>query len=387
MVVFDRSHWVRRLRVVPGVSRWRLTLYLRFAQGRVRVSGEGALAFLQAQVSADVSSLRAGGGCEAALTSAGGGVDDLVTLLATAGGGALLLTSPGTAGALVDALRRRAFPADRVEVSDVSAATGCLALAGPACADALRRLGAAAVAGAPTGTHALFGFQGTPVFVAAGCGLASTGATLVCDESVAGALWAALTAPDTGGVPAGEAAWQRLRIAEGRPQRGAELLGDATTPLDAGLGGMLSLAKGCFLGREAMVAAHAPGAPPRRSLWGVRTEPGADIAVGATIAIPGASEACGVLTSASAEDGTALAYVDDAAVPADGLRVRIGAATPGLLIEQPFARRAVAAEAPAVAPAAGSDDAAEAARKAAKLAAMAARLAAYEAAQKAQKGG
>ena len=353
----------------------------------MRVSGEGALAFVQAQVSADLAALPAGGGCEAVLTTAGGGCDDLVTVLLTGGGGVLLLTPAGAAGAVTDALRRRTFPADRVEVSDVSAATACLAVAGPACAEALRRLGAAAVADAPPGTHALFGFQGTPVVVAAGCGLASAGATLVCDESVAGALWAALTAPANGGVPAGEAAWQRLRIAEGRPARGAELLGDATTPQDAALGGLLSLAKGCFLGREAMVAAHAPGAPPRRSLWGLRAQPGAGgLAPGAPLALPGSPTACGVLTSASAEDGTALAYVDDAAAPADGLRVRVGADTPAVLIAQPYARRALAAEAPAAAaPAAGGDDAAEAARKKAKLQAMAERVAAYEAAQRAQK--
>ena len=353
----------------------------------MRVSGEGAVAFVQAQVSADVAALPEGGGCEAVLTTAGGGCDDLVTvLLMKGGGGVLLLTSAGAAGGVADALRRRTFPAARVEVADVSAATACLAVAGPACAEALRRLGAAAVADAPPGTHALFGFQGTPVVVVAGCGLASAGATLVCDESVAGALWAALTAPASGGVPAGEAAWQRLRIAEGRPQRGAELLGDATTPQDAALAGMLSLAKGCFLGREAMVAAHAPGAPPRRSLWGLRAEPGAgSLAPGASLTLPSASAPCGVLTSASAEDGTALAYVDEAAAPADGLRVRVGADTPAILIAQAYAQRALAAEAPAAAAPAAGDDAAEAARKAAKLKAMADRVAAYEAAQRAQK--
>jgi hypothetical protein len=56
-----------------------------------------------------------------------------------------------------------------------------------------------------------------------------------------------------------------------------------------------------------------------------------------------------VLTSASAEDGTALAYVDDVAAPGDGVRVRVGADTPAMLVAQPFARRALAAEAPAAA--------------------------------------
>ncbi len=48
------------------------------------------------------------------------------------------------------------------------------------------------LSGASYATHTLLKFKGTPVLVSVGCGLPCPGYTLICDESVAGELFAVL---------------------------------------------------------------------------------------------------------------------------------------------------------------------------------------------------
>ena len=63
-------------------------------------------------------------------------------------------------------------------------------LAGPESSAVLEGLGAAA----PASRHvALMGFQGSPVVVAEGSGLATAGFTLIVDEQAASELWRNLT--------------------------------------------------------------------------------------------------------------------------------------------------------------------------------------------------
>jgi hypothetical protein len=363
----------------------------------VRLSGPDCVPFLQSQCSADLRALRPGAGCDAVLLTPTARCVDLATVLAL-DSSLLLLLSPRAAGDVTARLEKHIFPADKVAVADVTAATGAFALAGPGVADALERLGAGAMASAPRGAHALFGFSGQPVVVVSGCGLASPGATLVADESVAGALWAALTGT-LGAVPAGEDAWERLRIAEGRPARGAELSDDAN-PLEAALYATVSLSKGCYMGQETLARLHARDGP-KQQLWGVRLPPGTPVAAGDAVMLladaDGAATAApggvvGTITSACAEDGTALAFIKcrpgGVALRAEGARVRVAGAD-GVLCDTPCASRTLptgAEPAPEAAAAAAMPDGdAEAARKAKKLADMATRVAAYEAAQRAAK--
>lgn len=69
----------------------------------------------------------------------------------------------------------------------------------------------------------MFGFQSQPVLVCSGSSLDgdTKGALLLVDESIAGALWAQLCA--MGAVAAGEAVWERARVAVGRPSGAREL--------------------------------------------------------------------------------------------------------------------------------------------------------------------
>ena len=93
----------------------------------------------------------------------------------------------------------------------------------------------------------------------------------------------------------GERGWQQLRVKAGRPEAGAELTAD-WTPLEAGLAGCVSLAKGCYVGQETLAKVHRLAAT-RHSLWGL------DLAGPAT---PGLPIESGMACTAKVEHATLL---------------------------------------------------------------------------------
>ena len=78
----------------------------------------------------------------------------------------------------------------QVSIVDVTSKTKMFSLTGPLSSATLEGLGAAAPG---PDCVALMGFQGSPVVVAEGSGLAAPGYTLVVDEQAAGELWRNLT--------------------------------------------------------------------------------------------------------------------------------------------------------------------------------------------------
>ena len=215
---------------------------------------------------------------------------------------------------MLEALRPSALP-EGIALAHVSSTTVQLTLAGPGAAAALRKLGAG---GLEAGQHALFGFDGGPVVLLAGSGLPGmAGARLVADEAVAGALWAALTTAH-GGTPVGSRAWERLRIGLGAPAAGAELPG---CPLELGLAPALLARTTDFTGRDAVARIAAAG--PQRMLVALRFAPGtAALLAGAAVMRAGA--VAGLITSASAADGAALALLQSEEGLCTGLAVKVG---------------------------------------------------------------
>lgn len=320
-----------------------LVVFDRTHASRLRVSGPHTLRFLHALCTCDVASLRPGTGAQGALLTPTGRVVDAFTVIAL-DAGCLLLLSPGAGPQVAAALQHHLFPADDVAVSDVTHATACFALMGATVGDVLQRMSAPpGLADQAPGTHCMVAFQGQPVILVADCGLASAGVTLIADESVAGALWAALTGVCKA-VPAGTAAWERLRVAEGVPARGAELTGE-TNALEAGLRHCVSATKGCYLGQEVMARLTAREGP-KQSLWGVRLAPDTPCAPGAVVAAAsgGGATVIGHVSSCCQEDGTALAFIRRAAVAdiaqLDGLAVVVGPdKAPGVLQRSAYEAR------------------------------------------------
>ena len=274
------------------------------------------------------------------------------------------------------------------------------------------------------------------MFVVAGTGLASVpGFTLLADRDSGGAadLWAALSAAP-GVIPVGSALWHAVRVEDGAPAPGAELDG-RHSPLEAGLGGRewVSVAKGCYLGAEALTKVAGAKGRLKAELWGlriaapagVRPVPGDAVVVVVDGGGGGGGPPFGKLTSvaptlpggsAASGGGTlALAYLSPARAGASpdalkpGLRVSVacsggggGAATgttttladavvealphadrtkPPLKEATAAGEAAPTAAAPAATPPPAADAAAKEAARAAKLAAMKARLDAWQAEQ------
>eukprot|EP00271_Cylindrocystis_brebissonii_P020302 TRINITY_DN6670_c0_g1_i4.p1 TRINITY_DN6670_c0_g1~~TRINITY_DN6670_c0_g1_i4.p1 ORF type:complete len:485 (-),score=66.43 TRINITY_DN6670_c0_g1_i4:343-1797(-) len=215
--------------------------------GRIRVTGDDRLRFLHNQSTADFQSRKPGEGLETVFVTNTARTIDLATawIMETA---VILTVSPSKRLDIAAMLEKYIFFADKVTVADISEQTCHLALIGPKCDEALLKLGLGGLIGKPEGTHSHFNFQGSPVTVAVGSGLASPGFQLLLAPEVAAAVWTALVS--TGGaVPMGTRVWEALRVRQGRPAPAKELT-DEVNPLEAGLWKAISTTKGCYIGQE-----------------------------------------------------------------------------------------------------------------------------------------
>jgi aminomethyltransferase len=158
----------------------------------------------------------------------------------------------------------------RATVIDRSAETALVALQGPRAVDVLERHASVAV-------RALAAFGCAEATVAGVRALVSrTGYTgddgfeLFVAAEHAGALWDALCTGEV--VPAGLGARDTLRLEAGLPLHGEDI-GPETSALEAGLGWVVKLDKGPFIGAQAL-AAEARRGPARRLVGLALCEPG-----------------------------------------------------------------------------------------------------------------
>ena len=180
--------------------------------------------------------------------------------------------------------------------------------------------------------------------------LARTGYTgergfeLFCDAGLAGELWDAIVdaGRDDGILPCGLGARDVLRLEMGYPLHGQDI-GPQRTPLEAGLGWAVAMAKGPFVGREALEAQQRGGLPSR--LVGLATDERRHIPRSHQSVLVG-DRVVGAVTSGTFSPtlgtGIALAYVAPADVVAEGDRVAIdvrGRLAPARVVRPPFVDR------------------------------------------------
>ena len=244
--------------------------------GTVWITGRDAEAVVAATFTKDPAGLEVGGSQYTLCCDESGGiVDDLIVYRLSP---TELVAVPNAAntGAVVAALEEAARDRE-AQVQDASRAWAVLAVQGPRSLDTvdgvLAELG---VAGAPAAATAHLAVTRLTVPASGGPGgdggsevvLARTGYTgergveLLLPSSLAPGLWRRLRA--AGAVACGLGARDTLRLEMGYPLHGQELDRD-TTPFEARLGWAVSLERGPFRGREALVAAKAAG-PRHRSL-------------------------------------------------------------------------------------------------------------------------
>ncbi len=227
----------------------------------------------------------------------GGVIDDLIVYRL---GDMRFLAVPNASNASVVAreLRERLEGFD-AELDDATMRTSLVAIQGPRAAEILQPFVDLELSGVKYFSGVETRACGVPAVLARTGYTGEDGFELFVAWEDAVAVWDSLLAAGAarGLIPAGLGARDTLRLEAGMPLYGQELDRE-TTPFEAGLGRLVNLAKsGDFVGRHALELARSS---PRKALVGV-TISGRGIArIGYPLYVPGATDACGAVTSGTA---------------------------------------------------------------------------------------
>jgi aminomethyltransferase len=308
--------------------------------GEIDIAGPDAAALCQRLTVNNVARLRIGDGQYSVLCNERGGVvDDLIVYRLGPERYLLVVNAGGTAADLAW-VREHAQPG--VEVVDRSAELALLALQGPLAEVALRPL-------TPLDLNRMRPFTivegrvaGSRVRVARTGYTGEDGFELVCDAADVVGTWEAVleSVERRGGLAAGLAARDTLRLEAGLPLCGSDM-DQTTTPLEAGLGWVVKLDKGAFIGRDALAAQRRDGVSRRLVGFELR-EPGVPRhgqpvwhgeAVVGTVTSGARSPTLGIPIG--------LAYVaPEAATTGTDIAVEIRARrVPARVVDRPFYRR------------------------------------------------
>ncbi len=227
---------------------------------------------------------------------------------------------------------------EEAEVTDESERWALLALQGPQALSLLAPLASPDISGLK-----YYGFLqgqvgGTPALISRTGYTGEDGFEIYLAPEEAPAVWRRLLA--AGAAPAGLGARDTLRLEAAMALYGHEI-DDTTTPFEAGLGWVVKLDKGDFLGRDALVAQKAQGVP--RKLIGFEVQ-GRGIARQGH-AVVSENGAVGAVTSGTwsptFEKALGMAYVPpELAAPGTPLALEVrGKPLPAAVVELPFYRR------------------------------------------------
>ncbi len=308
--------------------------------GEIRVRGPRAEAALQRLTPNDVAKLTPGRAhYSGLLTERGTYVDDLLVYRLASDDFLLVVNAANRSGDL-------AWVQDRiggeVEVVDESDRWALLALQGPRAAEIL-----APLTDVDLGSLRYYGFARGAVDGLSGI-VSRTGYTgedgfeLYLPSEAAAPVWRRLleTGADHGLEPAGLGARDTLRLEAGMALYGHEI-DDTTTPWEAGLGWVVKLDSGDFVGREALARQKEKG--PERKLVGFEVV-GRGIARDGHGVLVGGEEAGRVTSgtwSPTLEKALGMAYLP-VATSETGREIELevrGRRLPGVVADLPFYRR------------------------------------------------
>lgn len=311
-------------------ARTGVTLCDRSHWGLIQISGGDRLRFLHNQSTNNIQILKPGQSCDTVFVTATARTIDLATAYITEDT-VLVLVSPNRRQKLMSLLDRYIFPADQVELADLSDATAIFSLIGPKSYHLLEDIGLKDLSFSEQTKHQIINLNGCQLRIAEGSGLVTPGYTLIMANDGAAKVWQTLT--NGGAVPLGENCWEQLRIEQGRPAPDHELTEDYN-PLEAGLWHTLSFNKGCYIGQETIARLNTYKGV-KQQLWGVQltapVEPGTVVMVG--------EDKVGIVTSYtnSTNGPFALAYIRTKAGGL-GLKVQVGNVS-GEVVDVPFLTR------------------------------------------------
>ena len=292
------------------IVRERAGLFDVSHMGRVRVTGEGALDYLQSLVVSDVSALPESGGMGqySLLCLKNGGVIDDIIVYRLDPKEFIVVVNASNRDKDVAWMRNHAAAFD-VALEDETDATGLIAVQGPEAVRMIDGLSDQELRLLPR-----FGLNET-VIAGAQVMAARTGYTgedgfeLFCRADEAESLWNALTA--AGGKPCGLGARDALRLEAALPLYGHEM-DESVHPFEARLGWTVKLDKPMdFLGKAALTQIKA--APRQKTLIGLEMDGRGIPRDGYPIQTPDGAK-IGVVTSGTfspmRQKGIAMARVD-----------------------------------------------------------------------------
>ncbi|MBN8249930.1 MAG: FAD-dependent oxidoreductase, partial [Verrucomicrobia bacterium] len=270
---WGRQNWFENHRAEHLAARKSVAVFDQSGFGKLRVWGPDAPAFLQ-RLCGNAVDIAPGRLVYTGLFNDRGGFESDLTVVRVAHDDFFLITGTTQARRDLDWLQRHRQSGERVELADVSAASGVISVMGPQARTLLSR-----VTDSDLSSDA-FPFGAAQVI---GVGAATARALRVTYVGELGwelhlpveqtavaydALWAA--GADLGVADAGHYAINSLRLEKGYRAFGAELSPDET-PLEAGLGFAVAWDKpGGFLGRDALLKQRALGVRKRLVLFALQ---------------------------------------------------------------------------------------------------------------------
>lgn len=261
------------------------------ARGKVRVTGEDRLSFLDGLLTNDLKTLTEGHGLYAATLDHKAHVHgDMVVY--HAGDHYLLETDPETCER-VTAYLNKLLVSDDVALTDVTSEHALFGVFGPSSGGLVSRIFGRSPGASPY-DHLVVEFEGTTVRIARSPYFGGEGYELWTPEGPGvRRLWRSLI--EGRGVPFGALAADALRIEAGRPRFGVDM-DEHTLALEARLGPAISMTKGCYVGQEIVSRAVYQG-HVNRVLVGLEIDAGGPPRAGTTIEAQG--KAVGAVTSAA----------------------------------------------------------------------------------------
>ena len=296
--------------------------------GTVRVDGAGALETLQAQLTNDLGKIGPGRAQYTHLLDPDDAsvLDDIIVWWRADEAFDVMPNASNTERV------RAAIGGD-----DVTGERAIVAVQGP---EARRRLEPVAPEAAAVGRFrvAPFTWNGTACTVAGTGYTGEDGVEISVPAEAAVALWRAILA--AGATPAGLGARDTLRLEAALPLHGHEL-GPGITPLQAGLGWVVSWTKPTFRGKVALAAERERGV--HRLLRGITTEGRRPPRAECAVRIDGA--AVGETTSGNFSPvlghGIALAFLPPTVEEGTTVEIDLrGSALAGTVVPTPFVRKA-----------------------------------------------
>ncbi len=310
--------------------------------GELWVGGPGAGAALAVALVTDPARLTIGRAHYSMMCAPDGGIIDDLIVYRTGEERFLVVPNASNAPVVAAELRARIAGAD-ASLEDATLTTSLVAIQGPRAREILAPLTDVDLGSLKHYAIAAGTAVGVPAHIARTGYTGEDGFELFVAWGDGPAVWEALleAGAAVGLVPCGLGARDTLRLEAGMPLYGNELGRDGT-PHEAGLGRVVKLDRGDFVGRTAL---EANAAAPRKQLVGLVLRDRGIARHGYPVYLPGADAPCGEVTSGTLsptlEVAIAMAYVPPGHAQV-GTMLEVGVRAtrvPAEVVALPFYRR------------------------------------------------